>query len=383
MNAVLGGDVGFDGGEEGGGGAGGFGGEGRLEVVGVVVGAVRGGGGGVGLGRDGGGDVEGGGGGGRGGGGLGREGAGVGVQGGLVGVVWVVVGFVDGGAVGWEGGGGGCFRGGGAVFCGCAGPEARGDHVGLALEGHGRVVAGVEARVEVGLGAGAGAGALVLALAEADEGDACGDEQDGHGRADDAGDYRGAQARLGAVGCFEGRRVDDGDLRGGEDGVVQPEEHARGGLLLAAGFQGHKVWVCQCLGLWHWALDAYSWPGSWLCPRQTRRGGSAHSWQSPWRRHRRPSSTSRRSCWRGSECRAASCPEEARKPCWSNTDSSRRWWRWERQRGSRQPCISGCLVEVSGMFGRILVRETYTETTWCRSRCPGKRCCSAGRSCSS
>jgi hypothetical protein len=108
------------------------------------------------------------------------------------------------------------------------------------------VVLAVDAGIEVGPGA--GAGALVLALPEADKGDAGDDEDEDECAGGNTDDYGDGQARLRGVDLQERRRVDDGDLGVGKEGTVQAEEHARGGLLAAAGFKGHKVWAVSAYG---------------------------------------------------------------------------------------------------------------------------------------
>lgn len=87
-----------------------------------------------------------------------------------------------------------------------------------------------------------GARAPVLALAVADKGDGGDDDEDGEGAADDAGD--GAAGETGCFGVFDqGQRVDDLDGRRGEDGVVEAEDAADGGLLQAAGLEGDDSWT--------------------------------------------------------------------------------------------------------------------------------------------
>lgn len=87
-----------------------------------------------------------------------------------------------------------------------------------------------------------GARAPVLALAVADKGDGGDDDEDDEGAADDAGD--GAAGETGCFGVFDqGQRVDDLDGRRGEDGVVEAEDAADGGLLQAAGLEGDDSWT--------------------------------------------------------------------------------------------------------------------------------------------
>lgn len=156
------------------------------------------------------------------------------------GVVW----FPEGGAApecfGLRGHGAGVVvdRGGGVVAV-AAGPEARGHGVRLALEGHGGLVPVAEAAVAPGFKV--GARAPVLALAVADKGDGGDDDEDGERAADDAGD--GAAGETGFFRVFDqGERVDDLDGRRGEDGVVEAEDAADGGLLQAAGLEGDDSW---------------------------------------------------------------------------------------------------------------------------------------------
>lgn len=198
-----------------------------------------GGGGGVGLGwgrrGDGGGDVQG-------------HGAfvvrdvsgGGGCDGGVLFVFLGGVGwFPNGGAVvGWDVG---LFdHGGGEALFG-AGPQARRDHVCLALERHGGVVAVVELGVVVGFGA--GADSLVSPSAQADKRDARDDEEEGNHADHDADNDGDSRARL-CVLLVETCRVDNLDWFIGKDGVAQAEEGTRGGLLTAAGFYSSKVWGC-------------------------------------------------------------------------------------------------------------------------------------------